>query len=326
MNWSPDFKESMDVFLPEARKAGVGQIDGIIAVDTNVLVKILDVIGPVGVSGFGNFSTQNDSRCNCPQVIYELENYASVEGPVVWDPNTGEIVFAPPNYGKNRKDILGPLMNSVLANTLGQPKAKLPALFQAGWDLVMQKHVLTYFTDPDTQSAGEHFNISGRIKEYAGDYLHISDANLGGRKSNLYVTQEVSQTVEKQKDGSIVKTVDITYKNPQKFDGWLNSILPSWVRIYIPKGSQITSVEGLENPKEPYEELGKTVISGAYHLRPEGVVKIKLVYTLPFKAEKEYSLLIQKQPGLDAPVHSLQVGKKLEEFTLLTDKEFKIAF
>jgi hypothetical protein len=326
LNWNPDFKASMELFSNEAQKAGVKNIDGIIAVDTHVVVKILDVLGEIGVPGFGNFSTKIDPRCDCPQVIYELESFADVEGPVVWSQNTGEIVFAPANYGKNRKEIVGPLMNSVLGNALGQPKEKLPDLMTAGLDSLLEKHVLMYMFDPKIQAAVESFGAGGTLEQTQGDYFHLSNANLGGRKSNLYVSDEVQQDVDIASDGSVEKTVTITYKNPKEYDGWLNSVLPNWARIYVPKGSELISVEGLENTIDPYEENGKTVFAGGFELRPQGVVKVVVKYKLPFKVKDEYDLLIQKQPGTDAPLYSVNVGRQSEEMFLKTDQKlnFKI--
>lgn len=326
LNWNPDFKTSMELFRQEAQKAGVKNIDGIIAVDTHVVVKILDVLGEIGVPGFGNFSTKIDPRCDCPQVIYELENFADVEGPVVWSQNTGEIVFAPANYGKNRKEIVGPLMNSVLSNALGQPKEKLSDLMQAGLDSLLEKHVLMYMFDPKVQAAVESFGAGGTLENVEGDYFHLNNANLGGRKSNLYVTDEVEQDINVANDGSVEKTVTITYKNPKEYDGWLNSVLPNWTRIYVPKGSTLISVEGLENTKEPYEENGKTVFAGGFELRPQGVVKVVVKYKLPFKVQDEYDLYLQKQPGTDSPLYSVKLGRQSEEMFLKSDTKlnFKI--
>jgi hypothetical protein len=84
MNWSPDFRTSMETFVPEAKKAGLTGYDGIITVDTKVLKNLLDVIGTVGVFGLGNFSTEIDPHCNCPQFIWQIQNYTSQEGAVVW--------------------------------------------------------------------------------------------------------------------------------------------------------------------------------------------------------------------------------------------------
>ncbi len=323
MNWSPDFSESMGLFSNEIKSVGIKNIDGIIAVDTQVLVNILDVIGPIQVPGFGEFSTKITPECNCPQVIYELESFADIEGPVVWSQDEpGKIIFAPPNYD-NRKKIIGPLMNSILANALGQPKDKLPQLFEAGIRSFVEKHIIFFVLDQKPQEALKKFGIAGTLSEFEGDYLHINDANLGGRKSNLYVTQEVSQEVEIAKEGSVTKTLTITYKNPQKHDGWLNSVLPNWVRIYVPKGSEILEFEGVEEKVDAYEEFGKSVFAGFFKLRPEGISKLTLKYKLPFKVDKEYRLFLQKQPGTDKPLYNVQIGKKKEEFFLKTDKEIK---
>lgn len=323
MNWSPDFAVSMEMFTNSIKEVGIKDIDGIIGVDTQLLTNLLDVIGPIGVPGFGNFSTNIDPECNCPQVIHELESFADVEGPIIWDPVTGKIILRPPN-SDNRKKIIGPLMNSILANALGQPKEKLANLFAAGFTSLIEKHVLFYLFDEPTQKAVTDVGLGGTIRDYDGDYLHINDANLGGRKSNLYATEEVEQKIDVARDGSVTKTVTITYKNPQSQDGWLNSVLPTWVRVYVPKGSTLATSEGLEAKGEPYEDLGKTVFSGFFQLRPEGVSKVTFQYKLPFKVSKNYKLLIQKQPGTDGFLYTINLGKHSDEFYLKTDKELKI--
>jgi len=324
MNWSPDFAVSMATVSDAAKQVGITNIDGIIAVDTQLLENLLNVIGPIGVPGFGNFNTTIDPQCNCAQVIHELESFADIEGPVIWDPITGKIIQSPP-HSDNRKKIIGPLMNSILANAMGQPKEKLPALFQAAFTSVIEKHVLFYLMDTKAEAAVSEFGMGGIIKPYDGDYLHINDANLGGRKSNLYATEEVQQDVNIASDGSVTKTVTITYKNPQSQDGWLNSVLPTWVRVYVPKGSTLITSEGLEAKQDPYEDLGKTVFAGYFQLRPQGVSKVTFQYKLPFKVSKSYNLLIQKQPGTDGFLYTVNVGRHTEEFYLKTDKELKIA-
>ena len=323
LNWSPDFSESMKVFIEEVESAGIKNVDGIIAVDTQLLVNLLEVIGPIGVPGYGEFSTKIVPECNCPQVIYELESFADIEGPIVWSENEpGKIVYAPANYD-NRKKIIGPLMNSILSNTLGQPKEKIPDLFEAVFKSLLEKHVLFYMVDSTKQNAVETFGIAGKIEKYDGDYLYINDANLGGRKSNLYVREEVNQEIEIAKDGSVNKTLTITYKNPEKQDGWLNSVLPNWVRIYVPKGSELQSFEGVEEKKGAYDDLDKTVFAGFFKLRPQGVAKLIIKYKLPFKVQREYKLYLQKQPGKDKPLYSIKLGKQTQEISLKQDKEFK---
>lgn len=324
MNYSPDFKVSMDMFSTEAEKVGMTDIDGIIAVDTHLLVNLLDSLGEIGVPGFGNFSTKKEPKCDCPQVVYELESFADVEGPIIWDPLTGKIILRPKN-SDNRKKIIGPLMNSILANAMAQPKEKMPQLINSIFESVIEKHVLFYMFDDKAQIAVEKFGIAGRIEDYPGDYLHISDSNLGGRKSNLYVKQEVEQEISINSNGQLEKSVTITYKNSQKFDGWLNSVLPNWVRLYVPQGSTLVDVEGLEKQYETSTDLGKTVFSGYFKLRPEGVSKVTFKYVLPFrKGSGDYRMMIQKQAGVDSPLYSVITSKSEEEFLLNTDKEITI--
>ena len=324
MNWSPDFAVSMAEVNTALGTIGINNIDGIIAVDTRVLNNLLNVIGPIGVPGFGNFSTAINPQCNCSDVIYQLESFADIEGAVIWSPTTGKVISAPPNYN-NRKAIIGPLMNSILANAMGQPKAKLGALFSAAFNSVMDKDVLFYMFDNNVEKAISDFGIGGTINQnYNGDYLHINDANLGGRKSNLYSTEAVEQDIKVAGDGSVTKTLTITYTNPQSQDGWLNSVLPTWVRVYVPKGSTLISENGLASTQAPYEDLGKTVFAGYFELRPEGVSKVTFEYKLPFKVSGQYNLLIQKQPGANSYLYTINLGNSQEEFPLVTDKEIKI--
>lgn len=323
MNLSPDFKTSMEQFKEYYDQTGSPKVDGIIAMDTKLVVDILSVIGRIGVPGFGNFSSEPDSRCNCPNVIYELESYADVAGPIIWANDLGGKIILRPPHSDNRKAILGPLMNSVLSNALGQPKEKLPDLFQAGFNAVREKHVLFYFEDEDKQKAVESFNIAGRVQESDGDYLHINDSNFAGAKSNLYVEQEVELKVDEGRDGT-TNTLIIKYKNPQKHDGWLNGPYRDWFRVLVPKGSKLVDSSGSDDPIGTSEDLGKTVFDGFFMLRPEGVTEVKLVYKTPVKVGKDgYKLLIQKQPGTNMPLYTVKVGRQKEEFFLKTDKELK---
>ena len=213
-----------------------------------------------------------------------------------------------------------------MANALGLPKNKLSGLVQAVFTSLIQKHVLFYMLDQNTETAVSDFGVGGRInQDFQGDYLAVNDANLGGRKSNLYAYEQVEQDINVAGDGSVTKTVTITYQNPQSQDGWLNSVLPNWVRVYVPSGSQLISSSGLEAKQDPYTDLGKTVFAGFFQLRPQGVSKVTFEYKLPFKVSKEYDLLMQKQPGTDGFLYTVNVGKNSQEFYLKTDKELKIA-
>jgi hypothetical protein len=326
MNWDVDFQKSMELFLEEIDTVGIEDIDGVIAVDTQLVVYILDAIGPIDVTGYGSFGTENEEVCNCPQVIYELESFADIGGPVVWSENEpGKIVFAPPNYD-NRKKIIGPLMNSLITNSTNAPVYEIPALINSIFRSMYEKHVILYMVDEDIQNSVITAGLSGKITNYNGDYLYINDANLGGRKTNLYVEKKVDQKVVISSDGIVNKLIDITYSNPVGYDGWLNSVLPNYVRIYVPEGSSLIKMIGLADQIEPYNEHGKTVFAGYFELDPEGLAKVSLEYSLPIKFANEYRTFIQKQPGTSVQNYVIDVNGQRREFDLVSDHEIMVEF
>jgi len=324
MNLSPDFKVSMDTFSGYYKEVSIApEVDAIVAIDTEVPVRLLRILGPIGVGGYGGqFSADPDSRCDgCPQIIYELEN-----------------IITRPTYEirDGRKSILGPLMHSMLANMMGSPKSKWPEFFTVFADSIREKHLLLYFFDAEKQAAVEAMGAAGRVVEYSGDYLHINDTNFAGAKSNLFVEQAVDQTVTIGADGSLTKKLVLTYKNPAPGSNCnleagqlcLNGLLRDWIRVYVPKGSVLTAARGFEVDTITSEDLGKTVFESFFTLAPESVKKLELEYTTPAGtiSGSEYLLLIQKQPGVGEVAHSLTLaGQTPHVFTLTSDQELVLS-
>ena len=314
MNMSPDFKVSMDIFNKYIHDInGLPHIDGIIALDTEVPVKLLDVLGTIGVGGWGNFSSKNDPRCDCPQVVYELENL--ITKPI-------------PGVRVERKAVLGPLMHSILANAMGSPKHLWPKFLNIGLDAIAQKHLIFYFFEDKNQKAAESFNAAGRIQDYAYDYLHLNDSNFGGAKSDLFITRDVEQEITTS-GSKVTKKVTITYTNPHKGSNCnleagqlcLNGVYRDYVRLYVPKGSKLTRVVGSEVKENTFEDLGKTVFDAFFAMRPESSSKLVFEYELPSLKVKPYRLLIQKQPGVNTIKQSITLDGRPTTFDLTRDRE-----
>lgn len=317
MNFSPDFKVSMDTFTKYIRDInGLPQVDGIIALDTDLPVKLLDILGTIGVGGWGNFSSKNDPRCDCPQVVYELENL--ITKPV-------------PGIRLDRKAVLGPLMHSILANAMGSPRHLWPKFLNIGLDAINQKHLMFYFFEDKNQKAAESFNAAGRIKDYDYDYLHISDSNFGGAKSDLFIKRDVEQEITSNGSG-FTKKVTITYNNPRKGSNCnleagqlcLNGVYRDYVRLYVPKGSKLIRVVGSEVKESTFEDLGKTVFDAFFTMRPESSSKLVFEYELPTLTLKPYRMLIQKQPGLTSVKHTITLDGKPTTIDLLKDTELTL--
>lgn len=306
-NISPDVPTSAKEFERMYQLLGEGlPFDGIIYIDSQVVEELIEVTGPIDVFGT-KYSAEVDKRCSCPNVIYELESYAEVAA-------RGE---------KDRKAILGVLMQQILARSVGADIEKIPQLVETIARLANHKHVMFYMHDNMTHQALSDLNWTGEIKNYDGDYLHINDSNFAGGKSNLYVEQEVSQEITTQKDG-IIKKITIEYKNPQPFGVWLNGINRDYVRFYVPLGSNLISSKGSEDVVTTVEDLNKTVFEAFIQVRPQNSRKLEIEYVVPYHPGKEYKLLIQKQPGAKDFHYKIKLnGRQVEDFKLDTDKEFK---
>jgi hypothetical protein len=320
-NLSPDFKVSMDEFNKLYKTAeGYQNVDGIIAIDTHALVAAMDVLGDISVDG-ATFTTKEDPRCKCAQVIYALEEYADT----------------PVNYIKeNRKGIVGDLLYAIMQKAFSSsPKKYWGPLFQTMINEISQKHILFDVENADAQGGLEALNAAGRMMKFDGDYLHVNDTNFGGAKSNLFLKESVTQQYDVKSDGTITKTVTISYKNPfppsdcnlERGGLCLNAIQRDWLRVYVPQGSKLLSFTGSEVKVISYDELGKTVFEGFLTVRPLGAATYTLVYQLPFKLANGSTLplMIQKQSGTDSQQYTLTQGlRTLDSFVLLTDKTLSL--
>lgn len=321
-NLSPDFQESMKDFREIYDRAGNKvDVDGIVALDTNALVAAMTILGDIEVNG-KTFTIKNDPACDCPQVIYELEKEAGTQ--------VGYI-------REDRKSIIGDLMFAIMNKAFSSsPSQYWGPLVQVMFGQIAQKHILFSLENKDAQKGLSAVNAAGEIKPFDGDYLHINEANFGGAKSNLFVDQNVEQEYKISKDGTISKTVTVSYKNPHKPSNCnleqvailcLNAPWRNWVRVYVPEGSKLTDSSGSEVKMSTYKDLGKTVFEGFTVIRPLGVGKFSVTYTLPFKLDSDspLPLMIQKQPGTAEDEYTIKVNGKLKEkFILDTDKTLKL--
>lgn len=325
MNISPDFRTSMETFYKNYQDVPgepSNAIDGIIAVDTHFLTTLLDVLGPVAVPGYGTFSTENDPRCDCPQIIRALS----------------EIITRPTPYiREDRKGVLGPLMSAILEKAYGAPKQEWPNLFASGLASVQEKHAQFYFLDEELQKAAETIDVAGRMKPPTDntDFLGVVNANLAGAKSNLFIGYDIKQTIsDKPTDGFISKTVEITYRNSHKADNCnleagllcLNSTLKDWTRLYVPKGSKLVEAQGFSEDPEVYEEAGMTVFDGYFKLEPLSQAKIVLTYEVPYTDDSEYNLQIWKQAGIDGFDTLIDVTGGQEKISVVKDVLYSTEF
>jgi hypothetical protein len=303
-NISPDYPTAIDQFMYFYRLAmpldpnEIKPVDGIIAIDTQVIAELLEITGPVTVNGF-TYTSEN--------VVLELEKIASLTL----------------REQAGRKKVLGDLMERMLLNVFESDSNLWPELVDKGVDLAMRKHILAFVFDEEAQLLLEKYNLAGRIIDpVEGDYTYVVSTNLGADKTNWFVDREIDHILEKEGDRWI-KTTKIKYSYPQPDAQYIDFVkrFRDWVRVYTPLNSELIEVTGSAITPVTDQERNKTYFTGYLELGPAESGEMIFKYYLPDSAVKDgvYDLYIQKQPGTNGEIHHITVNGETETVELKSD-------
>lgn len=306
-NLSPDYRQAVETFNEFwARVPGVPKVDGVLAIDTSFVQGLLELLGEIKVPNYETFTSEN--------VVYQLELIANILG-------------SREEKRAGRKDIIGILMREMLNKAFALPANKYDKLIAEVLNLAQRKHFLFYFRDAVAQDLVEKYNFAGRVVNFSGDYLLVNDANFAGRKGNLYVKERVSKEVKVLGGGrEVVSTVTVDYENTGSYNADLNTGYRDYVRLYVPEGAELLDSAGSLEPVVSGQELGKTYFAAYMAVDPLKKAKLTVTYRLPLSVleGKTYRLLIQKQPGTDGQIYTLNVSGRKEKFELDTDRLIEV--
>ncbi len=333
-NWWPDFPSAAKKIQWFYQNTGGPTTDGVIAITSTVMEKLLEIFGPITMDEYGREEINSQNFVEEAQKIVQLE-YDKEE-----------------NRPKQFITDMAPKLMKRIFNASGEEMKKLGELIK---ESLNEKHLLTYFNDEQIQKIIKNFGWSAEIKKTDGDYLSVVHTNLAGGKTDGVIEELIDHTAEIQSDGSIINTIKLIrthtgIRNKDIFTGVQNN---SYVRFYLPLGSALLEAEGFERPPEKffkkplleyqndadlvvietdrekhqktgtdiYNESGKTVFGNWLQLgageTKEAVIKYRLPFRVKLDGEKTfyYSLLAQKQLG--------SLGSEIQSRLILND-ELKI--
>jgi len=287
--------------------------DGIIYLDTQFVEALMEVTGPIEMIQYGDTVTSDN-------VVMQLEIYSE------------KILTG----GSDRKQFMEDLMGELMDRLLNANRDQWGGLINAVFTSLDGKHLMLYFHDSQVQNLVSKFGFTGEIDmDWEGDYLHINESNMGGLKSNMYVTSNVRQEIEIGKSGDIIKTVKIHWENPEPKDHWLNGPYRSWLRVYVPYGSKLLSGDvGERTVNESWNEpdYGKTIFETLVTVptaetedSSPGVFDLEFSYKIPNNliVDDLYRLKIQKQPGKSVEDYVIRINGREEYLTLEKDTELE---
>lgn len=293
-NWFADFPTSAKTLAWFYEKSGGPTVDGVVAVTSRLMERLLKVVGAVDLPEYGKTITA-DNFFSETQKAVELEYDKTTNKP---------------------KQFIADLAPKVLAKLFEGGDGKLPDLMTAASDALSGKDIQLWFTDEDGQAAAASFGWTGEMKPAPNaDFLSVIDANIAGGKTDGVVSENVKLESAPDDTGAIIDTVTIT-RTHRGVKGDLFSGIKNidYVRVFVPSGSELLSAEGFDKPADAYfqkpddtlhespmlsaiegrrreaqdgtlitEEAGLTVFGNWIQLDPGETRVVKLSYRLPYR-------------------------------------------
>lgn len=320
--WFPDFAVSARKAAEFYYKDTKVLVDGVIAVNVDLVPELLNITGPIEMSDFG--VTLNSG--NFLAEVQEEVEYLKTKG----QPKEILVDFAPK------------LME------------RLSVLDRDGWikvfallvEAVEKKDILAYFAAGRLQNFAVANGLSGRIEETDSDYLMVVHSNVMGSKTDAVIDNSIYLNVERS-DGSLVHTLEIERRHNGGKLGFYNKRNNDYVRVMLPSDAELIGIAGndhfdispvvnysqsgfISDPDleryesravktgdlEIFNDLDKKVFAFWMVIEPGQTKKAVLRYkTLPREG-----LYVQKQPGAKSSLKVGFEGKILFDEKLSLDK------
>jgi hypothetical protein len=300
-NWFYDWPTSAQKVASVYEKAGGPSVDGVVALNTNVLEALLEFIGPVYLEAYEREFTAQDFR-DTLQTYVEFEYDEDLNQP---------------------KKIIADLAPILLDEIKDLPPKEFLALASELSTLLQQKDVMVYHGQEDIQSQFSELGWSGEVVETDRDYLAIVHTNLAGGKTDGVIDDAYDLSTHISEAGSVEHTLTISRQhNGVKGVPLLGVRNVDYLRVYVPNGAHLVSASGFELPPstlfeapeeswqidplladgelnyqrdevsgtETYTEGSKTVFANWVQTDPGQTTTVKLVYTVPREVLISYHL------------------------------------
>jgi|GEM_PF-503833 len=297
-NWWPDFPKSAEKVAWFYEKTGGPTVDGVIAFTPKIMEDFLKITGPIEHQKYG--------------VTVSADNFVELSQYMVEE-----------NYDKklNRpKQFLADLAPLVLEKIFNAPPEKWVEVLNIFSENLEERHIQMYFFDYNVQKRVSDLGWSGEVLDTPKDYLSVINTNISGLKTDKMIEQKISHQAEIKLDGSIIDNVTVsrTHRGGKEKYDWYNAVNSDWMRVYVPKGSELLHAEGytreVDSPPldyaklgfiedemviteesgtntDPYsgtrvyEDSGKTVFANWTYVSPGETLTVKYSYLLPFKLQ-----------------------------------------
>lgn len=240
-NWQPDFAQSAKQAIWFYEKETDRKVDGVIAIDTEFIKTLLEVLGPIELKDWG-------------LVI----NHTNLYEKLLYQPKKD------PEPGKEARYLLVDLMTNLTEQLL--TKKDLHANTSSITNLLNEVHLQLYLKDLDQQKEISQSPFAGSIVDRpcfakfvqsgcVSETFSLNEANVGINKANYFIKRTLDHEVVLTSSGMITHKITINYENTSPSTTWPGGDYKVYMRFSAPLGSQLQSISqdnlpiGLEDTK-----------------------------------------------------------------------------
>jgi hypothetical protein len=296
-NWDPDFTVSAERAEWFLQKTTDRNVDGVIAVNLPAVKHFLTATGPLTLSDYNEEVTADN--------LFDRAEYRA------------EIDFFPGSTQK--RDFLGSLAREIFTKAQTAAAGDLIKFAQAVEAALGEKQILMYLHDADSQKLLLAQNWAGSLiapnvkaldqRPVLTDYNFLVEANLGINKANYFLRRGIKHQLTILKNKEILAVTTVNYQNQSPADAWPGGVYKSYLRHYLPQGSNLVSVKIDQNKLNLAQDVDvasqddKLVLGLPISVPVKGSLELEVTYRLPKALESKNQLsrlamVVPKQPGI----------------------------
>ncbi len=321
-NWDPDFPTSATRAEWFLSKEIDKEVDGVIALDLNLVKDVLDYTGPIHLSDYKMDITSENLYLKTQEEVHED--------------------FFPGTHKK--ASFLTSLSRNLVSEVTNLSQSGKVHVLKEIFDNLEERHIQLYIHNEKVQSSisqlvwsGEVFTPSCQGNCFT-DFYGLVEANVGVNKANYFI--ERSQSLKSEiSNNTVSNTLTLDLKNNANTSLGLAGKYKSYIRVLLPENAQLGEIMdvtgGNSTPVNPeiYPTKGRREMGFLVEVLGEQSKKIVINWTnkvlLDFNNPGEYRLYVRKQAGtsnedkfdmeLSLPIWDISSAPKL---TLTKDGNF----
>lgn len=324
-NWSPDFPTTAQAMRSlYAQETGIF-VDGIVTVDLHAVEKIMAGLGALRLEDLDEPLTS----ANIVDRIKQFWTQPLETGDTIESAGLG-------GWWGQRKNFM-PLLAEAALQRVQNGNIDHAAMAQSTLAALNARSIQVWMDNEMAQAEMRALGWDGGLHpEEASDFIAWVDSNLGYNKADAVLERSLLYRVEWPDDAGHpgLATITMTYRHGTPVPGHECDNTPrygtsyddmtlrcyfNYVRLYVPKGSELIRAEGVDADSVGTQrgEKGLQVFSGYFILEPGDENRVSFHYRLPpTLTPDQYALLIQRQSGTEALPVVTEIDGERREATL----------